>query len=78
MPKPGIEVINLVFANDEKVVWVSWKLTDEERVPNFRHTNEVVGAYVIAGARIYLYHHLHRLQEKAIYFFTDSYYIFPA
>jgi len=26
---PGIEVINLVFANDE-VVWVSWKFTAEE------------------------------------------------
>jgi len=40
---PGIEVINLVFANDE-VVWVSWKFTAEERVPSLRHTNEVIGA----------------------------------
>ena len=68
---PGIEVVYLVFANDE-VVWVSWKVTAEERVTSLRHTNEVVGAYVTAGARIHLYRHLDRLQEKAIYCDTDS------
>jgi len=68
---PGIEVVHLVFANDE-VVWVSWKFTAEERVPSLRHTNEVIGAYVTAGARIHLYLHLDRLQEKAIYCDTSS------
>ena len=68
---PGIEVVHLVFANDE-VVWVSWKFTAEERVPSLRHTNEVIGAYVIAGARIHQSRHLDRLQEKAICCDTDS------
>jgi arginine repressor len=68
---PGIEVVYLVFANDE-VVWVSWKFAAEERVPSLRHTNEVIVAYVTAGARILLYRHLDRLQEKAIYCDTDS------
>jgi len=41
-------------------------------VPNLHHTNEVIGAYVTAGARINLYGFLDRLQEKAIYCDTDS------
>ena len=41
-------------------------------MPSLRHTNEVIGAYVTAGARIYLYGFLHKLQEKAIYTDTDS------
>jgi len=41
-------------------------------VPRIRHTNEVIGAYVTAGARIYLYGFLDKLQEKAIFCDTDS------
>jgi len=41
-------------------------------VPNFRHNNEVIGAYVTAGARIHLYRFLDRLRENAIYCDTDS------
>jgi hypothetical protein len=37
-----------------------------------RHTNEVIGAYVTAVARIHLYRYLDRLQERAIYCDTDS------
>jgi hypothetical protein len=51
---PGIEVTNLVFASDD-VVWLSWKCGTEEDVPSLRHTNEVIGAYVTAGARLHLY-----------------------
>ena len=40
-------------------------------MPNEPHTNEVIGAYVTAGARIYLYSFLDRLQENAIYCDTD-------
>jgi len=54
------------------MVCVSWKFTAEERVPTLRHINEVIGAYVAAGARINVYRHLDRLQEKAIYCVTDS------
>ena len=63
---PGVEVTNLAFASDD-VVWLFWKVTAEENVPNLPHTNEVIGAYVTAGARIHLYGFLDRLQEKAIY-----------
>ena len=39
---------------------------------SLRHTNEVIDAYVTAGARIHLYWHLDRLQEKTLYCNTDS------
>ena len=68
---PGVEVMNLAFASDD-VVCTSWKYGAEEDVPNLRHTNEVIGAYVTAGARIHLYRYLNRLQENAIYCDTDS------
>jgi len=57
---PGIEVTNLAFASDD-VVWISWTHSAEEHVPNLRHSNEVIGAYVIAGARTHLYRYLDRL-----------------
>jgi hypothetical protein len=41
-------------------------------VPSLLHTNEVIGAFVTAGARIHLYSYLNRLQDKAIYCDTDS------
>ena len=41
-------------------------------MPNLRHTNEVLGAYVTTGARIHLYRYLDRLGERAIYCDTDS------
>ena len=75
---PGIEVLNMMFASDE-VVWISWQFASEERVASLRHTNEVIGAFVTAGARIHLYSYLDRLQDKAIYCDTDSaLYIQPA
>jgi hypothetical protein len=54
------------------VVWLSWKVSAEENVPNLPHTNEFIGAYVAAGARIHLYSFLDRVQENAIYFDPDS------
>ena len=68
---PGIEVTNLAFASDD-VVWISWKHSAEQLVRNLRHTNELIGAYVTAGARIHLYRYLVRLGERAIYCDTDS------
>ena len=67
---PGVEVQNMLFANDG-VVWISWQYSADERVPSLRHTNEVICAYVTAGARIHLYGFLDKLQEKAIYTDTD-------
>ena len=40
---PGIEMSNVAFASDV-VVWLSCKLSAEERVRNLRHTKEVIGA----------------------------------
>jgi hypothetical protein len=68
---PGIDVVNLLFACDH-VVWVSWMYAAEERIPNLQNTNEVIGSFVTAGARIHLYSYLDKLQEKAIYTDTDS------
>ena len=68
---PDNEVTNLVFASDD-VVCLSWKHGAEEDVPSLRHTNDVIGAYVTAGARIHVYRFLDRQQERAIYCDTDS------
>jgi hypothetical protein len=51
---PGIGVANLLFASDV-VFWASWRYTDEENIPSVRHTNEVIGAFVTAGASLHLY-----------------------
>jgi hypothetical protein len=68
---PDIEVMNMVSASDY-VVWLSWKYAAEEHVQILRHTNEVIGSYVTAGARIHLYRYDDRLQERATYCYTDS------
>jgi hypothetical protein len=67
---PGIEVTTLLFCSDE-IVCVPWKYT-EERIPSLRHTNDVIGSYVTAGARLRLYSYLDKLQERALYCDTDS------
>ena len=58
--KPGVEVQNMLFASDD-VVWISWQYSSDERVRSLRHTNEFIGAYVTAGARIHLYGFLDKL-----------------
>jgi len=63
--------MNLVFASDDEVC-LSWKVSAEEYVTNLIHNNEVICAYVTAGARIHLYSFNDRLQENAIYCDTDS------
>ena len=68
---PGIEVASLVFARDV-IVWASWPFIQENDILNLRHTHEVIGAYITAGARLHLYNYLDRLQERVIYCDTDS------
>jgi hypothetical protein len=63
-------VAALVFASDE-VVCASWRYIADEKVPNLPHTNEVIGAYVTAGARMHLYSYLARLEQMALYCDTD-------
>jgi hypothetical protein len=46
--------------------------TEEEQVPSLGHTNDILGSYVTAGARLKLYGYLDRLQERALYCDTDS------
>ena len=71
LANPGIEVPNLMFGNDD-VVWASWCFMAEEQIPSLPHTNEVIGAYVTAGARLHLYSYLDRIQERSLYCDTDS------
>ena len=47
-------------------MWVTLKVTAEERVPSLRHIDESIGAYVTAGARIHVTRYLDRLQQNAI------------
>ena len=62
---PGIEVTKLLFARDE-VVWISWRHSEDTHVPKLRHTNEVIGSFVTASARLHLYGYVDKLKE------TDS------
>ena len=41
-------------------------------MPNLRHTNEVLRAYVTSGGRLQLYAYLDRLGERVVYCDTDS------
>ena len=68
---PGIEFANLMFASDD-VVWASWRFIAEEEIPSLRHINEVIGAYVSAGARLHFYTYLDMLQQRPLYCDTDS------
>ena len=68
---PDIEVTNLLFASDG-IDWASWRFIAEETIPSFRHTNEVIAAYVAADGRMCLYSYLERLQKRVIYCDTDS------
>jgi hypothetical protein len=68
---PGIEVANMMFANDQ-VIWISWRFADNEHVPSLRHANDVIGSFVTAGARIHLYSYMDRLRDRALYCDTYS------
>ena len=52
----------------DDVVWASWRYIAEEKVSKLRHTNEVIGAYVTADARIHLYGYRDKLQKRALYY----------
>jgi len=60
-----------LFAGDS-VVWLAWRHAEESRMQILRHTNDVIGSYVTAGARLHLYGYLDKLQERALYIDTDS------
>jgi hypothetical protein len=68
---PVVEVAALLLDSDE-VVCASWRFIADEKVPNLRHTNEVIGVFVTTGARIHVSKYLDRIKQKAHYFDTDS------
>jgi hypothetical protein len=67
----GVEVTHMLFANDD-VVSVTWRVSEEEKIPSLRHTIEVIGAYVTDGARLKLYYYLVTLGVPASYCDTDA------
>ncbi|GFG37031.1 hypothetical protein Cfor_05731 [Coptotermes formosanus] len=68
---PVVEVTLQLFANDD-VIWVTWRVSEKEKIPSLRHTNEVICAYVTAGARLKLYSYFDTLGVRALYCGTDS------
>lgn len=62
----------------DEIRLVSWRYSAKEIVHTQRHTNEIIGAFVIAAAKFHLYGYLDSLQEWALYCDTDSvFYIQP-
>ena len=55
----------LLFVGDQAVC-ICWKHSDERQTPTFKHTNDVIGSYVTAGAKMHLYTYLDILQEKTL------------
>ena len=54
------------------VVCASWRYIADEQVPSLRDTNEIIAAFVACGGRMYLYAHLDKLVQRAMYCDTDS------
>ena len=70
MTSEKIEVTDLMYVNQENI-GIRWRSKDDfvEALPN---TNVVLAAYTTAQARLKLYELLERLQERTLYFDTDS------
>jgi hypothetical protein len=56
----------------DDVVWVTWHVSEEEKINGLRHTNEVIDGYVTTGARLKLYSYLDALGVRAMYCDTDT------
>ncbi|XP_074115793.1 uncharacterized protein LOC141538310 [Cotesia typhae] len=67
---PEIEVTSLLPVNDE-TVFVSWQNNSECYSPSDR-ANVVIAAFTTAQARLKLYNYLDVLNEKVLYYDTDS------
>ena len=66
----SIQVRNIQFVNDE---WVEVYFTrGYEFVSTSNKTNVVIAAFTTAHARLKLYSVLERLQQRVLYFDTDS------
>ena len=70
MTNDTLEVTDLLYVNDEFVA-LRW-ITKNEFVEPLPNTNIVLAAYTTAHARLKLYSLLEQLQERVLYFDTDS------
>lgn len=70
MTNDSMEITDLIFVNDEHVA-LRWNQKSEfiESLPN---TNVVLAAFTTAHARLKLYTLLENLQDRVLYFDTDS------
>lgn len=67
---PGMEVDDILPLNEDVMV-VNWKyLDDSVKVSNM--TSVTIASYVTATARLKLYSYLEQLNERVLYFDTDS------
>ncbi|XP_044591938.1 uncharacterized protein LOC123270042 [Cotesia glomerata] len=67
---PEVQITSLLPVNDE-TVFVSWQSNSECYTPSDR-ANVVIAAFTTAQARLKLYSYLDKLQEKVLYYDTDS------
>jgi len=70
LSSPEHEVTSLLPVNDE-VLYVSWQLR-QEAIAASPMTNVVIAAYTTAQARLKLYEYLERLDQRVLYYDTDS------
>ncbi|KAK5638387.1 hypothetical protein RI129_012682 [Pyrocoelia pectoralis] len=70
MTNPSIN-INSVLPINEDALLVNWESKEEAYSP-LSTVNVVLAAYTTAQARLKLYEHLERLEERVIYYDTDS------
>jgi len=69
--------MKLAFVNDD-IFFISCEYDADCDGPSLRHTSELIGAYVTAGARNHLYRYFDRLRENAMYCDTNFFlYIQP-
>jgi hypothetical protein len=70
MTDDSLEITDLIFVNDEHIA-LRWNQKSEfvESLPN---TNVVLAAFTTAHARLKLYRLLEQLQNRVLYFDTDS------
>ena len=67
---PNIEVHQIVPINDQFMI-VHWEHSDDSTIP-LSTVNVTIAAYTTAHARLELYNYLDQLDERVLYFDTDS------
>ena len=70
MTRDGLEIQGVNFVNDE-MVEVQWQNT-EDFVESSGKTNVILAAYTTCQARLKLYELLERLDQRVLYYDTDS------